>query len=72
VGGHKRLGRRGAFELLQGEIGFLESRPDIYLIKSQGLYESERCEVVEKKILRALTLDEAEFHEERPVLLFVN
>lgn len=66
LAGSSGMRREQALELLKTEIDFMESRSDIYLIRSQRLYDAESCEVLEKKALRALTLDEVEFHESGP------
>lgn len=68
LAGQSGISREQAFELLKNEVHFLESRPDIELIRSPRLYvyDSESSEVLEKRVLKALTLDEVEFHESGP------
>lgn len=66
LAGGSGISREEAFELLKGEVEFLESRPDIYLIRWRRLYDPESCEVLEKRVLQGLTLGEVEVHEEGP------
>jgi hypothetical protein len=73
LAGRSGISREQAFELLKGEVEFLESRPDICLVRTKRLYryDPEICEVLEKDALRALTLDEMEFHESGPFYFLV-
>ena len=48
------------------EIDYLIERDDIYFLKSQKLYDEDSCEILDKKILLNLTLDDVEFKQEGP------
>lgn len=58
--------RLEAFEKIQKEIDYLIEREDIYFLKSEKLYDPKTCQVINKKELLNLTLDDVEFREEGP------
>jgi len=55
-----------AFELLKEEIDYLIAQEDIYLIRSEELTGTEKAQMINKKELLNLTLNDAEFNENGP------
>lgn len=70
VAGSLGISRDRAFSLIQDEVGFLAARDDIFLIKSERLYESDGCTVLDSLTLTNLTLDDVEFREDGPFYYF--
>ena len=66
------ISRERAFSLIQDELGFLMARDDIFLIRSDRLYETDGCTVLDAKRLAGLTLDDVEFQEGGPFYYFSN
>jgi len=59
-----------AFELLKGEMDYLQGQDDIFLIYSTKLYDTNTSRVLDKKELLNLTLEDVEFKEEGPFYYF--
>lgn len=72
IAGSLGVSREKAFSLVQNEVSFLSEREDIFLIKSERLYESEGCIVLHPMVLANLALDDVEFREEGPFYYFSN
>lgn len=70
VAGSLDVSRERAFRLVQNEVSFLLARDDIFLIKSERLYESDGCMVLDPSALAELTLDDVEFSEGGPFYYF--
>jgi len=66
------VSRERAFSLIQGEVNFLIARDDIFLVKSERLYEANGCIVLDPKALIGLSFDDVEFKEEGPFYYFSN
>lgn len=72
VAGSLGVSRERAFSLIQDEVSFLTARDDIFLVKSERLYESDGCTVLDPRMLASLTLDDVEFRQEGPFYYFSN
>jgi hypothetical protein len=66
------VSRERAFSLIQNELSFIISRDDIFFIKSQQLYQTAECEVIDPKELADLQLENVEFKEAGPFYYFSN
>tara|TARA_Y100001951_G_C11031521_1_gene125245 strand:+ start:75 stop:377 length:303 start_codon:yes stop_codon:yes gene_type:complete len=66
------ISRGEAFCLIQKEVNFLRERNDIFLIKSDRLYDSDGCTVLDPRNLRSVTLGDVEFAEKGPFYYFSN
>jgi hypothetical protein len=66
------VSRQRAFCLIQNELNFLMARDDIFFIKSEHLYKSDSCSVLNMKTLTNLTLNDVEFKESGPFYYFSN
>lgn len=66
------LSRGESFERLKRELEFLESRDDIYLLRSAVLYSSHDCEVLDKRELLLLPQSVTEFDSEGPFYYLSN
>jgi hypothetical protein len=66
------VSREKAFALIQNELNFITSRNDIFFIKSQQLYQTAQCEVIDPETLAVLELEDVEFKEAGPFYYFSN
>jgi hypothetical protein len=58
--------REVAWDLLKSEMAYFQANGEMYLLRSEKLYDSASSQVLDKQLLAGLTLDEVEFHESGP------
>ncbi|MGO2135656.1 hypothetical protein [Marinobacter sp.] len=67
-----KISREEAFFLIQKEVNFLQGTKDIFFIKSQKIYDSRDCIVLDPCQLKSMKLCDVEFSEEGPFYYFSN
>lgn len=66
------ISRGLAFSYIKAELNFIIERKDVFLIKSDRLFESDGCVVLESSSLADLLLDDVEFNDNGPFYYFSN
>ncbi|ROQ28718.1 hypothetical protein [Gallaecimonas pentaromativorans] len=64
--------REEALTMLKDEISFIKERTDVYLIKSDNLYDSDTSVVIKKDELLGLTIEDVEFKVNGPYYYLSN
>ena len=66
----KGISGNDALALIKNEFAFLLSRDDLFLVRSEKLYDSDTCQIIDKRKILELTLADVGFKTEGPFYYF--